>query len=166
MGLRLENGASHSIRYRPWMLSSLTELSSPPPTLTIPTCSGCGFLFAPSFLRILMIFFRLFVDHQVHSESSPRSMQQLLPLPRPARSSNTTGISPHRLPPPPSAPSNPSLSARRFHRNLVLSSYSAQGPRKVVSPLASQGGGTHPQINSQQLSRRSWLLYLSLRATS
>ena len=119
-----------------------------------------------SFLRILMIFFRLFVDHQVHSELSPRSMQQLLPLPRLAQSSNTTGISLHRLPPPPLAPSNPSLSARRFHRNLVLSSYSAQGPRKVVSPLASQGGGTHPRINSRQLSHHSWPLYLSLRATS
>jgi len=119
-----EKGGLHSIRYRPWMLSSLTELSLPPPTLTILTCSGYGIFFAPSFLCILMIFFRLFVEDQLHSESSVRSMQQLLPLPRPPPSSSTIGISPCHLPPPPSAPLNPLLSARHFHRNLVLSLYS------------------------------------------
>jgi hypothetical protein len=93
-------------------------------------------------------------------------MQQPLPLPHPARSSNTIGISLHHLQPPPSARSNPLLSAHLFHKNLVLNSYSAQGPRKVVSPLASQEGGTHPQINSQRLLHRSCLLYLNLRATS
>jgi hypothetical protein len=93
-------------------------------------------------------------------------MQQPLPLLLPARSSNTTGISPHHLQPPPSAPSNPLLSAHLFRKNLVLNSYSAQGPRKVMSPLGSQGGGTHPQINSQRLLPRSCLLYLNLRATS
>jgi len=40
------------------MLSSLTEPSSPPPTLTIPTSFGYGFPFATAFLRILKIFFQ------------------------------------------------------------------------------------------------------------